>query len=107
MKPKPSARSKHRYVVFACGEKARGKEIVHRALLHFLGELGVSKASPALIEYNDGNGVGILRCARGEMVNVEAALAFSHPERVKVIGVSGTLRKAREKFANVFKGGNE
>ena len=83
MKPlKPSMREKKRYL------KLSGKNLkknVDKSILDFIGELGMSKASPKWIKPN------ILSINRGSLNHVRASFAV-FPEKINVEKVSGTLK---------------
>ncbi len=83
MKPlKPSMREKKRYLLVK-GKNL--KENVERAILDFIGVLGMSKANPKWIKSN------ILSINRGSLNHVRASFAV-FPEKINVEKVSGTLK---------------
>ncbi|MEM2956001.1 MAG: hypothetical protein QW041_00245 [Candidatus Pacearchaeota archaeon] len=84
----PSLKEEKHYLVF------RGdKEKVVTALKEFLGILGIAKASPMIIETK--KDIGILSFNRKYTNEIKTALIFYN---IKTIGISGTLKKAKEKF---------
>lgn len=84
----PSMKENKHYLVFE-GDKDK----VEKALLEFLGILGYAKASPILIESKKGK--GILSFNRNHADEIKAAFIFYN---IRTLGISGTIKKAREKF---------
>ena len=87
MKPlKPSAREKKRYLL------VRGKNLkinIERAILDFIGVLGMSKCGLSWIKTNKDS---IVICVNREMLDsVRASLCVWH-EKISVEKVSGTLK---------------
>ena len=107
----PSLREKKRYIVYEVkAEKGVNFEEVKKELekkmLEFLGELGYGKAGVRIMD-NWKDNKGIIRTSTKSVDNVKAALTMvqrvgSQKVMVKTVGVSGILRKAKNKF---FKGG--
>ena len=87
MKPlKPSMREKKRYL------KLSGKNLdknVEKAILEFIGILGVSKASLAWIK--KGKNSAIISVNRGSLNHVRASFA-AFPDEIIVKKASGTLK---------------
>jgi len=83
---KPSMREKKRYL------KISGKNLksnVDKAILEFIGALGMSKACPNWIKLNKNS--GILAVNRKSLDHVKASFAvFS--DKISVENVSGTLK---------------
>ena len=106
MKLLPSLRQKKRYVVFEIlsDSKFTWKEIqeeVQRCLQQFLGDLGLSKASPLLIteKFNPHAQRFILKVNHIYVDEAKAALTLSKkikntPLIIRSIMVSGTLKQA-------------
>ncbi len=91
MKPlKPSLREKKRYL-FVKGNT----EDIEKAILNFIGVLGMSKTALAFIK-KDGN-FAIISINRGALNEVRASLAV-WPEKIEVLRVSGTLKGLRGKI---------
>lgn len=102
----PSLRERKRYLVFevlAKNDVSRDeliKEVVSAS--HSLyGDIGVSRISPKLLDF-DGKS-GILRCAQDRVNEARAILATVNsvngaPLALSVVGVSGTIKAAKEKF---------
>ena len=90
-KLKPSMRENKRYLLVR-GSNLR--ENIEKAILDFIGSLGMSKAGLELIE-TKGNSA-IIGINRKSLNHVRASLC-AFPERMEVIRVSGTLRALREK----------
>ncbi len=87
MKPlKPSAREKKRYLL------VHGKDLnknIERAILDFIGVLGMSKCGLSWIK-NDKNSAVI--CINREMVDFVRASLCVWPKKMSVEKVSGTLK---------------
>jgi ribonuclease P/MRP protein subunit POP5 len=112
----PTLREKNRYLAFEFISEGRREDSktssfsrneVQRAIwsnaLKFLGELGVSKTSLWLIEWNESKQKGILKTNRKSVDEVRAAFALIKEINGKrviphILGVSGTIKKTREKF---------
>ena len=91
-KLKPSAREKKRYLVLLSK-----KERVDKALHDYLGALGYTRARPFFIEAGKKNDIDYtIICVNNKMLNdVKSALANA---KISCIGISGTIKKARNKF---------
>ena len=87
MKPlKPSAREKKRYLL------VRGKDLnknIERAILDFIGVLGMSKCGLSWIK--SGKNFAVICINRGMLDSVRAGLCAWH-EKIIVEKVSGTLK---------------
>lgn len=102
------SQKKRRYVVFQLeGAEGLNQQAVRKALwgvlLQFLGELGVSKLEPELIEWQPEGGKGVVRVSHRGVDEFRVSLCLLRKVEDKdvlpmVLGVSGTLRKARTKF---------
>ena len=103
----PVLRSKHRYIVFQVLVKSATEnqvvQALRQAVLSYLGESGYSKAEFAIVEYDHTRKVGIARTT--DRMKDETVFALSLLDSVQgkkagllVLGVSGTVKKAREKF---------
>lgn len=95
---KPSMREKKRYVVIALKSSMTRKEaykLVDSALLEGLGTLGYAKASITFIQFDSVKGKAIIRTNPKQLANVKSALILAG---LACIGVSGTIKRAREKF---------
>jgi RNase P/RNase MRP subunit POP5 len=94
----PTLREKRHYVVLI-GEGAEQelKKIIEKAILDFIGTLGYAKAGPLFIEggKNKGNVYFIVSVVTGYVDAVKSAMALIKKPRVKCIGVSGTIKKAK------------
>ena len=87
MKPlKPSMREKKRYLLVK-GENL--KKNVEKAILSFIGELGMSKTSPKWIKI--GKNSGILSINRKSLDHVRASFAV-YSEKISVDKVSWSLK---------------
>ncbi len=83
---KPSMREKKRYLLVK-GDNL--KVNVDKAILEFIGALGMSKACPNWIKLN--NNSGILAINRESLNHVRASFTV-FPEKISVENVSGTLK---------------
>lgn len=97
----PSMREKKRYIVFEIENKASKKlvfDIVNKALNEFLGILGMSKVNPVIMEDKFNGKKGIIRINHKYKDEVIVALGLIKELKIKVIGVSGILKKAEQNF---------
>lgn len=102
----PSKRDRNRYMLFeAISEgrfnKAGVSQAIWASALQFLGELGASKLNLKLVEWDEGDQVGILKVDHRGVDGARAALALiTEIEKNKlifhVLKVSGILRKSRK-----------
>jgi len=109
MKPiPPTLRERNRYLVFeAISDASLKRDEVIRAIqnscLAFLGELGTSRVGLWLMDWDARKRKGILKVTHKSVDEVRASMALvkdigRKPCILKVLGVSGTVKKAREKF---------
>jgi ribonuclease P/MRP protein subunit POP5 len=110
---RPSLREKKRYIVFEIisDDKIEFKDIknsILNACNKFLGEFGCAKANPYIIEncFDSSSKKGILRVTNKSLNDIKAALSMIkdiNNQRVifKIIGVSGILKKAKNKFLSI------
>lgn len=88
---KPSMRENKRYLLIK-GENL--KENINKAILEFIGSLGMSKAGLEFVETNkDSAIIGVNR----EAVDKVRASLVVFPKKIEVVRVSGTLRSLRGK----------
>ena len=87
----PSLREKKRYIVF----ETTNPNKVDKALKDFLGILGMSKVNPLVMKDKFKKNRGIVRINHAYKDEVIMALSLVN---VKVIGVSGILKKADGKY---------
>ena len=87
----PSLREKKRYIVFETNNPNK----IESALKDFLGVLGMSKVNPEVMKDKFKKNRGIIRINHAYKDEVITALSLVN---VKVIGVSGILKKADEKY---------
>lgn len=100
-------RLKKRYIVFRTKSEAKVSENdvksgLYAFLLRFFGEYGYSKLSYKLLQYDEKQGLGLIRCERGVLDEMLGALALvesleGKKARTVVEGVSGTIKTLREK----------
>jgi ribonuclease P/MRP protein subunit POP5 len=109
MKPlKPTLREKNRYVAVEvlCDRKCSRDEVVKavwNTTLRFLGELNASKMSLWVMDWNDSKQRGILKVSHKSIKDLRIGLAMLNrigesSASMRVLGVSGTLKQAREKY---------
>ncbi|HEX55111.1 MAG: ribonuclease P protein component 2 [Candidatus Altiarchaeales archaeon] len=104
----PTLRERNRYLVFEIisDYKFNRDEIVKsfwNSIMKFLGEHGVSKTSFWVLEWNGEKQRGILKVNHKSVDDVRAALTLIREINGRRVifhtrGVSGTLKKARERF---------
>ena len=109
LNPLPSSkREKNRYLVYEVlsespiSSEAIGKEIWKTAL-DFLGELGVSRSSLRVVEFDEKKQKGIIKTNHTSIEESRMTLALvkevsGKKVALKVLGVSGILKKARAKW---------
>jgi RNase P/RNase MRP subunit POP5 len=83
---KPSMRENKRYLLVK-GKNL--KENIERAILDFIGILGMSKAGMSFIKSDKDS--AIIAINREAVDSVRASLAV-FPEKIEVLGVSGTIK---------------
>jgi len=103
----PTMRGRRRYVKFqAKGEAKFNKEQVLKSInntgLRFFGELEFSRIRPWLIEFDSASQTGIIRTNHTRKDEAKACLFLiteinGKKARVDCKGVSGTIKKARQK----------
>lgn len=76
---------------------------IWRNLLTIYGEYGASKTNFWLIDYDKEAKKGIVRCTRTTVNMMRTVLALTTkiaetPVVVKILGISGTIKTAKEKF---------
>jgi len=104
----PTLRERNRYLTLELlSDSNFGREELIKAIqnscLNFLGELGTSKTSLWLLDWDERKRKGILKVNHKSVDEVRASLALikeinKKPCILHVLGVSGTVKKAREKF---------
>jgi RNase P/RNase MRP subunit POP5 len=82
---KPSMREDKRYLLVS-GKNV--KENVEKAILDFIGVLGLSKCGLSVISHDSGKAI---ICINREMVDKVRASISVWPEKMEVLRVSGTL----------------
>lgn len=90
-------RYKQRYIVFTYKNNDPFKVIKQR-FAEFYGKVGLADSGIKLISFNEKTHCGILRVFFPYFSKIKAVLALSVTLGFRVLGVSGTLKKAREKF---------
>ena len=108
MKPLlPSLREKKRYVVFKIIgkniDRKKAEKEIYENLLKFLGEFGVAKANIKIIRNTWKNNMGIIKVNVKHLNETKTSLGLikkidNKKVIVDVVGVSGILKKAKQKF---------
>jgi ribonuclease P/MRP protein subunit POP5 len=101
-------RERNRYIAFEIvsdSPVSRGEVVkaVWGTLLRFLGELGASKTALWVMDWDEEKQHGILKVNHGSLDEARAALvlmkeANGRPIVFRTLGVSGTVKKTKEKF---------
>lgn len=91
----PTLREKRHYIVFISAEPC--EEDIKKAILDFIGTLEYAKAGPLFIAGGKADdGVYLVVSIVTKYVDsVKAAVALIKKPRVRCIGVSGTIKKAK------------
>lgn len=106
-KIKPSMKENWRYIAFELISEAKpvSEKDITRAIINsiirLLGEVGASKTNVWLLEYSKGK--GLIRCSHTAVTDVVASVTTiteinNKRAMLHVIGVSGTIKKAKEKY---------
>ncbi|MFH1169554.1 MAG: Rpp14/Pop5 family protein, partial [Chloroflexota bacterium] len=105
---KPTQKENWRYIAFEIISDSAPKEgevvrTMVSSILRFLGELGASDTNIWMMEYAAEKRQGIIRCSHDAVRDVVASITLvSKIEEKKaafnVRGVSGTVKKCREKY---------
>jgi RNase P/RNase MRP subunit POP5 len=89
---------RRRYVAFKV--TGDGGLIAILRLVKKLKQEAEKKPSIKLVEYDHNTGFGLLRCGHLETAMVKDGLVGSSAkEKIKILGVSGTVKAAKRKFA--------
>lgn len=89
MKLKPSMRSNRRYLLI----KAERKEDIKKAILDYVGVLGLAKMSLMLVNQDKDN--ILISIDRKEVDNFRASIECS-PYNIQVLRVSGTMKGVKK-----------
>ena len=92
---KPSMREKKRYLLVK-GEGKNLRENVEKAILDFVGVLGMSKAELEWVKKDMDKSSAIIAINRKSVEYIRASFAV-WPEKIEVARVSGTLKGLRKK----------
>ena len=87
---KPSAKENKRYILV---EGKNLKQNIEKAILEFIGILGMSKTGLSFIEQKNNSAI---ICINREMVDKVRASLCVFPEKIEVKKVSGTLKSLRK-----------
>ena len=105
-------KEKKRYVAFRAYYEAESMNSLNstdiikwisRFFIEIFGEINAAEANITLIEYDEHKKIGIVRIALSQLDNFRTAMALirkyrGNDARIEIIGVSGTIKKCREKF---------
>ena len=93
----PSLREKRHYLVVIVNND-NAEKIIKDAILSYLGTWGFAKAGPQIIETGTSKGkkYAILSVITKWQEHAKACIALTG--KCKIIGISGTIKKAREKW---------
>jgi ribonuclease P/MRP protein subunit POP5 len=104
---KPTLREKNRYVAFELtSDRKSGRDDVVKAvwstILRFLGESRASEMSLWIMDWDDATRRGILKVNHKSIEDLRCGLSMlasagGAPASARVLSVSGTLKKARER----------
>ena len=102
----PTLRGKKRYIAFEIASeqaitRSELSEEIHNSIGSLFGDVGASEINAGVVSFE--RGYGILRCAREKTTQARAALACINKLRgarasILVLGISGTIKGAMEKF---------
>jgi len=93
----PALREKRHYLVVLV-DASEPEKFVKDSIMHYIGIWGFAQAGPQIIEAgkSNGNNYVILSVLTKWQELVKSALALSG--KCRVIGISGTIHKAKEKW---------
>lgn len=106
----PTLRPNHRYMAYQVlsEKKVSFDDIVNamwHSIMNFAGELGASESRVWILRnmWDPEKQLGLLRCEHNSVEEIRAALALVQrvgemPIVIKVLGISGTAKAARQKF---------
>ena len=106
----PTLRPNHRYMAYQVlsEKKVSFDDIVNamwHSIMNFAGELGSSESRVWILRnmWDQEKQLGLLRCEHNSVEEIRAALALVQrigdmPIVIKVLGISGTAKAARQKF---------
>lgn len=95
----PTLREKRHYLVLTSDESCEDE--IKKAILDFIGTLGYAKAGVFFVEQDKVNHKQtyfIISVVTKYVDQVKASIALMKKPRARCIGVSGTIKKAKEKF---------
>ena len=100
-----ASRARRRYLLFkvTSDQNHRERDIadaIQRGVMKLYGIVGLSQIEPLLLEFNEEEQTGILRCSHLRLRQMRASLAFitcigDTPAMIYVLRVSGTLKALR------------
>lgn len=95
----PSLREKKRYIVFEAIERKQNiEETIIESCLNFLGSYNYGRAGIQVLKELGRDRKGVIRVNNKYVDHIRAALMLNKKPVIKCIGVSGTIKKAKEKY---------
>ena len=101
LKMMPSLKEKRHYLLIKISANAKeAKKLAENALMRFLGILGYAKAGPKIISVSEKKDFSyiILSITTKYVDSAKASIALIKEFSPRCIGVSGTIKKLKEKF---------
>lgn len=105
---KPTLRERNRYVAFrlTCNRRCTRDEVVKAiwtSLMRFLGEMKVGKLSLWVMDWDEEKQAGILKANHKSIKDLRLGLTMlskvdNSEVAIHVLGVSGTLKNAKERY---------
>jgi len=107
---KKCERTRYRYILFKIVQIGKNKEKInsvenwiYKEVLKFFGEYGFSQLDFKFIEYKPNINLGIVRCNRDRINNLNGFLAMLNNPRTVSLKTSGTIKSLREISKNIHK----
>jgi len=102
LKMMATLKEKRHYLLIKIAEKSTKeiRHIIEDAMIRFLGILGYAKSGPKIISITNkgGNSYIIISVTTKYVDAVKASIALIKEGSPRCIGVSGTIKKVKEKF---------
>ena len=87
---------RQRYIAFKVGNKIRKKELEKE--VSRWGQETNHFYDPWLVLYDEERGEGLLKCEQEQVGGLKREMKNSEDLNVRILGLSGTIKKARQKF---------
>lgn len=104
----PTLREKNRYIAFESISNSKFSRndivrVIWNSILKFFGEIGASKTSLWVMDWDEKKQKGILKVNHKSVDVIRTSLALidsinGYRVIFNVLGISGTIKKAREKY---------